>query len=530
MQVLADKWRGGFLDYAMGPGRVRIQVLDWQELAQVPEMYVRPRRHWRTLVNYWEEFGLREVVKKVRSRLSEERFRNRKYISCGLGRLIEGAASRAWPSGCMVVFLAPCHPRCVERITLLVGLVQLVSPVAPISDNVRFFASVHGGDFPHGWSEWAGWSEFSGVPLDLERVQIYLTQAAAVLGHRVTSPDLLLPTNNGVPCESLPTPDSAPSTARLTSVCVGFGQYAKVVLLPNVSSRIALLRIHEADPMQLGTGVGWRCAIDTSDTIRVEERADVYFLAGFHHTHAPLALMVLERGAVAVVEKPVATTMTQYEELGRALARHPGKLFACFHKRYSPFNDFIWQDLASSPGSPISCFCIVYEIPLPPGHWYNWPNSGSRIISNGCHWIDHFLFLNDYAAPTSTRAHATQNGDIFVSIELENGASLMMALTDQGAPRIGVQEHVEFRAGSRTVCIQNSTDYHAEAADRILRRKRIAKALPYARMYEEISRRVQSGISGDSDRCYHISTRTILAVELVLRDSISAERVSKAQA
>src|SRR5207244_8304705 len=115
--------------------------------------------------------------------------------------------------------------------------------------------------------------------------------------------------------------------------------------------------------------------------------------------HADCGIEALNRNVLAVVEKPLATNFDQYERLRVALEKNPGKLFSCFHKRFLPFNDFIYQDLQAKLGEPISCFCVVYEIPLPPLHWYRWPNSGTGIISNGCHWIDHFLYLNNFSSP-----------------------------------------------------------------------------------------------------------------------------------
>src|SRR5262249_57472786 len=75
-----------------------------------------------------------------------------------------------------------------------------------------------------------------------------------------------------------------------------------------------------------------------------------------------------------------------------AMGGYKGKVFCCFHKRYSAFNALARKDLQMQLGEPISYHCIVYEVPLPPMHWYRWPSSRSRLITNGCHWIDHFHF------------------------------------------------------------------------------------------------------------------------------------------
>ena len=50
-----------------------------------------------------------------------------------------------------------------------------------------------------------------------------------------------------------------------------------------------------------------------------DERFDVHLIAGFHHTHAPLACHALDAGAHAVVEKPLATTEAQLHDFWSAM-------------------------------------------------------------------------------------------------------------------------------------------------------------------------------------------------------------------
>ena len=82
-------------------------------------------------------------------------------------------------------------------------------------------------------------------------------------------------------------------------------------------------------------------------------------------------------------------------------------------------------------------------LPLPKLHWYSWPNSGSRLLSNGCHWIDYFLFLNAFSPVTNYSLKVAKNGDSNVFVELENKAVFTMVLTDLGSSRLGVREHIK---------------------------------------------------------------------------------------
>jgi predicted dehydrogenase len=136
-------------------------------------------------------------------------------------------------------------------------------------------------------------------------------------------------------------------------VIFGYGHYAKTIIVPNIEHTLAIDAVHEIDPTQIprqGTDIPrW----DTAAVPREGERYDVYFLAGYHHTHAPLAVTALNRGAYAVVEKPLAVDEDQLTSLLAAMSRSDRGLFACFHRRYSPLNRLALRDLGQRPGGPI---------------------------------------------------------------------------------------------------------------------------------------------------------------------------------
>jgi len=252
---------------------------------------------------------------------------------------------------------------------------------------------------------------------------------------------------------------------------------------------------------------------DSSPNVRAIEDFDVYFIAGYHHAHAPLASTALRRGAYAVTEKPLAVDRSQLAELLGAMRDTEGGFFACFHKRYSPFNDYAWKDLGCESGEPINYHCVVYEVPLPDLNWYRWPNSKSRLISNGCHWLDHFLFLNHFCEVMSMSIDEAPDGTINCSVTLENGAYFTMVLTDTGSERIGLQDHVELRARGVTVTIVNNARYLAENARRVMRRARINKTLPYGLMYRLIAEQIAAGDVGDSLASVRISAGLVLDLE-----------------
>lgn len=527
MNILAGgKWLSGFPDYFRGQGQVRIRVLACRNLARIEGMYfVRPRSV-RLLVNYLFEFGLRGVLRKVRSRLGEK-LRNEKYISIGIGRVVEADAACRHSEGSCVAFLAPCHPACVERIVLNDGL------VIPLEDTPRFDESVilHGDqgdaeterDF---WNRMAGFSEHSGNTLDSafpgelhDRVKrlvsttewatfrkLHLTEQEAAGNVSETIPA-------GAPAMDAPSAKKdACGCPRPVGIVYGYGNYAKSFLIPNASPFIDIQKIHEIDPTQIPIdehGYAW----DTSPLPRPGDRADVFFGAGYHHTHVPIAIAALKQGAYAVIEKPVAVDETQLAELLETLKTSGPKLFSCYHKRYIPFNTYAIEDLGVAPGAPVSYSCIVYEVPLPKLHWYHWPNAKSRLVSNGCHWIDHFLYLNGFPEIRSFDLAIAPDETLNVSVTAANGAFFTMVLTDQGSERVGLRDYIELRTMNSTVRMTDGSTYVAEGPDRVIRRATINKLFSYQNMYSTISEKISRGGSGDGIDSVRVSAGLILDLE-----------------
>lgn len=524
MYILSgDNWSDRVLDYSLGPGRVRIEVISWAVAGPVGGIYPEYPRDPAVIRAYLEEFGPGAVFRKVRSRL-RERLRNDKYISIGLGRVISSGDQAARTDSETVIFVAPAHPRCLERIVLPT---VLTIPAAPeIADRhrssrgVRFYEA--GPELPH-QEEIAGWHPDSGRPLSEERIEKILSAAEDFWAGPVGRFRVLEVPRATVPATSSRAPRPAGPSDRLTAVLYGLGNYAKIYIIPGLDPGIRLTTIHEIDPTQI-TGRYRKCYNVSTDPLDAgDEKYDVCLIAGYHHTHAGLAIRALGGGAAAVVEKPLVTTREQLADLSGVLRRTRGRLYSCFQMRYNPLFELARRDLKLAPGEPLHITADVYEIPLPPRHWYTWPNSGSHLVSNGCHWLDHFLFMNDFSPPIRRAVSRAANGDTTATVELSNGACLFLHLTHLGSRRIGVRDYVAMRTGDRTVTVVDGSRYLAEEGWRKLRVKKINKMEVYRRMYREISRKIIAGEPGDSPESVEITCSLMLDLEEDLQHLHSGE-------
>ena len=147
------------------------------------------------------------------------------------------------------------------------------------------------------------------------------------------------------------------------------------------------------------------------------------------------------------------------------------------------------------------------------------------IFSNGCHWIDHFLFMNDYSRPVKIGLERLSNSDSVSTVELENGACLCLHLTHHGSPRIGVQDKITMRCEKRTVTVVNGSSYEFEDEVCMRRKYKKNRMNAYQNMYKSISDAIVKEQQGDSREMLEYTNNVILTLDkLYLEQSQEPEK------
>ena len=508
MRVLRDIEEDGYLDQAIIDGWVRIQAVEVTQYSLLDGQFFRRQLNIRHLLSYIGDIGLRDVARKIRSRLAE-RVRNERCMVVGLGRVLE-SREPSINSGSLVPFIVPDSGPPSERYVVrgdLVGDPWPGGPSVHLAKAWRVLKADAFGDDPE-IAAIAGWNAYSGSPWPLSRSDI-----TAVVGRalKVNGTSRICSYGRASVTEREETSAGSGLTV------FGYGNYVKTMVIPELGSKIPVRCIHEIDPWQIGCRRSRSWTWDTVPYLRPNEDPDIVVVASFHHTHADIAVAAMKRGARAVIiEKPVLTTNADLEMLFETMSECKTPVFAAFQRRYSPFNERLLADLGVRPGEPVSCFTTAYEVPLPPRHWYRWPNSGSRIMSNGCHWIDHFLYLNFFSPVRQLEADYLGDSSIVIRMSLENDATLLLSLTHAGSPRLGVRDHCEFRANAVTVTITDSKHYFSESAHGVIRKMHTHRFSAHRQMYRSISEAIATGSGGDSMQSLWQSSHTVLAAETAL--------------
>lgn len=489
--LIRGRWADQWLDESLEPRDLRIQVEEWNVLAPLEGAYFVRSASFHFLIGQLRRLGPVDMVRKIRSRRAE-RGRNERWLVTGSGLVVAcGSATSAFPLGSRVRFVAPRHPAGMERVVLHEDLCRPADGGAASGvtqgEALRVSASPPNTDTRADVVEGlAGWHPASGVPIPPGLVDTCLDLPQGAPAQRHAGRSAVTMRRGG----QVRGPRQRP---RL--LVVGYGNYAKTVAMPQLSRFLDLVGVCDLDPFQVppaDTSITWATSHDHFDP----QEFDVALVAGYHHTHVPVAEWALAHGKDVIIEKPVFTTTDQAAHLERALSRSRGRLFVGFQRRHSPFNSLLDRDLPAD--GPRDYHCVVFEEQLPEHHWYRWPNSGGRLVANGCHWIDHFLFINKGSPVLATHVQDLGFDRMSVSLRLANQAVMTMTLTSAGSPRLGMRDYIEIRSAGVTVRIADSARYEAESSDRLIRKQRVAPLAAHHAMYHDFGARIAAGAPGDS--------------------------------
>ena len=286
---------------------------------------------------------------------------------------------------------------------------------------------------------------------------------------------------------------------------LGAGDYVRTEVVPAVKrAGLDLVALCDREPQIAALAArqaGFAFATtDSSEAIDLLERPGVVVVATYHDSHAALAALALERGHRVLLEKPAVVTEGDLDLLLRTCAGAPGRLEVGFNRRYNPLVRRARDVLAAESG-PLTVACSIREVGIEPHHWYLWPNQGTRVAGNLCHWIDLAVFLIGRGAdPTSVTVSGRvvpgaigDDAERCFSIEFSDGSAAFLVATGRGDPVRGVQELIEARRGAVTVRLDDLWRMVVLRGGRASSRRTLWRGKGHQRMYREALGRVASG-------------------------------------
>lgn len=179
---------------------------------------------------------------------------------------------------------------------------------------------------------------------------------------------------------------------------IGCGNFAKAVLLPTLKKQagVMLRGLCTASGMSCGeTAKKERFAFATTDQDEIlkDKATDLVFVTTRHHQHAQQVCDCLKAGKNVFVEKPLALTRNQLDEVIEVVMSSAANVTVGFNRRFSPHAKLI-KDYFSKRACPLMLRYHVNAGIIPKDVWVQDPEiGGGRMIGEGCHFIDFMAFV-----------------------------------------------------------------------------------------------------------------------------------------
>jgi polar amino acid transport system substrate-binding protein len=244
---------------------------------------------------------------------------------------------------------------------------------------------------------------------------------------------------------------------------IGAGDYAKSVLLPNFKAAGADFRaIATASGVtarSVGEQYGFRFCASGAGEVISDADVNLVVVATRHASHAALAGQALQAGKHVFVEKPLATSDQELDEV-IAAAENSAPLMVGFNRRFSPLAREA-VDFFKNRQFPLSINYRVNAGRIAPNHWVRDANEGGRIIGEVCHFIDLVHFLTGslttrvFAEAVTTRNSAASGEDsVFVTLRTADGSNASIAYLSEGDKALP-KERIEIFGGGKSFVIDD---------------------------------------------------------------------------
>ncbi|MDZ7816377.1 MAG: bi-domain-containing oxidoreductase [Planctomycetota bacterium] len=260
----------------------------------------------------------------------------------------------------------------------------------------------------------------------------------------------------------------APSirNGKLNYGCVGSGNFARSVLIPAINSSgcfngEVVCSAGGLSAVHAGEKSGFSRACTNAEDVFDDGEVDAVFIATQHGEHAKQVISALELGKHVFVEKPLALTLLEIDDIEQTLQASGRMLMVGFNRRFAPLSQKA-KEFFSDVKVPLTVSFRFNAGEIPSEHWTQDDESGGgRIIGEACHAIDTATYLT---GSPPVRVYAESVGgenapDItddqsFITIRHENGSISNIAYL-AGGDKAFPKERIEVIGGGRIAVIDD---------------------------------------------------------------------------
>lgn len=244
---------------------------------------------------------------------------------------------------------------------------------------------------------------------------------------------------------------------------IGAGNFTKMTMLPILHKQNAKLKYIVSSRGLSGTHLAkkYGIAFSSSNYHEVLEDADVQLviITTRHDTHAPMVVETLNAGKDVFVEKPLALTRTELNNVVQAYQKAGKNLTLGFNRRFSPFIQKM-KALLGEDDTPINVIATMNAGHIPSNVWvHDLEVGGGRIIGEACHFIDLISYLaNSRISSVMMSAMGTNpetnTDNASIILKYENGSQGVINYFSNGNKAYS-KERVEVYTQGRNLIMDN---------------------------------------------------------------------------
>ena len=251
---------------------------------------------------------------------------------------------------------------------------------------------------------------------------------------------------------------------------IGAGNYGSRMLIPAFRAAGArfdtIVTTGGAAGVHHGRAAGFVAASSDPADVLHNRAINTVVIATRHDTHAQFVIDALATGHHVFVEKPLALTCDQVEQIeaawrAAAAGEMPRQLMVGFNRRFAPLVTTMRRLLASVTG-PIAFIYTCNAGSVPPDHWTRSEAiGGGRIVGEACHFVD--LLRHLAGAPIAdtqvvflgnSRDARPQDDSALISLRFANGSIGTIQYLANGSTRFP-KERLEVFAGGAVLRLDN---------------------------------------------------------------------------
>jgi predicted dehydrogenase/threonine dehydrogenase-like Zn-dependent dehydrogenase len=249
---------------------------------------------------------------------------------------------------------------------------------------------------------------------------------------------------------------------------IGAGNFTKMTMLPALKNTGAGFKYVASaggvTAIALARKFGFSHSTTDYRQIVADPEVDLVLITTRHNLHATMVIETLKSGKHVFVEKPLAITQTQLNDvLSLYNTGQNGvqlkSVSVGFNRRFSPHIQKV-KELIGNSDMPINMIATMNAGFIPPEIWvHDLSVGGGRIIGEACHFIDLMIYINgskvlsvNMSALGNNPSEKTDNA--IITLKFENGSQGVVNYFANGS-KAYAKERIEVYAQGKTLIVDN---------------------------------------------------------------------------